>query len=90
MHVHASRGSKFLRSMEPDRARDNQNSDCKATFRVGADNNSRRTGPSWPPRRGSPPAIEDTDGLFPDSRRNEKPIFEIVQVDHFVTESGNA
>jgi hypothetical protein len=71
-----------------DRARDNQNSDCTATFRVGGDNQSSRTSPSWPPRRGSPLAIEDTDGLFPDSRRNEKPISKIV--DHFVTESGNA
>lgn len=74
--------------METDRARDNQNSDCKATFRVGADNKSRRTSPSWPPRRVLPLAIEDTDGLFPDSRRNEKPISKIG--DHFVTESGNA
>jgi hypothetical protein len=39
-------------------------------------------------RRGSLPAIEDTDDLFLDSRQNEKPISEIV--DHFVTESGNA
>lgn len=74
--------------MKTDRARDNQNSDCKATFRVGADNANRRTSLSWPPRCGSPPAIEDTDGLVPDSRQNEKPVFEII--DYSVTESGNA
>jgi hypothetical protein len=78
MRALASRGSKFLQRTETDRARDNQDSDCKATFRVGADNENRRTSPSWPPRRGSPPAIEDTDDLFPDSRRNEKPVSEIV------------
>jgi len=76
--------------METDRARDNQDSDCKATFRVGADNKGRRMSRSWPPRRGrrgSPLAIEDTDGLFQDSRQNEKPTSDIVG--HFVTESGN-
>ena len=88
MHALASRDSKFLQRMEADRARDNQDSDCKATFQVGADNENRRMSPSWPPRRGSLLAIEDTDDLFPDSRQNEKPISEIV--DHFATESGDA
>ena len=88
MHALASRGSKFLQRIETDPARDSQDSDCKATFRAGADNENRRTSPSWPPRRGSPLAIEDTDDLFPDSRQNEKPISEIV--DHFATEPGDA
>jgi hypothetical protein len=88
MHALASRGSKFLQRIETDRVRDNQNSDCKATFRVGADKKRRRTSHSWPLRRGLPPAIEDTNGLLPDKRQNEKPMSEIV--DHFVTESGNA
>ena len=88
MHALASRGSKSLQRVETDRPKDNQNSDCKATFRVGADNKCRRTSPSWPPRRGPPPATEDADDLFPDSRQNEKPISEIV--DNFVKESENA
>jgi hypothetical protein len=78
MHALASRASKSLQRMEMDRARDNWNSDCKATFRVGADNNCQRASPSWPPRRGSPPAIENMDDPFPNSRQNEKPISEIL------------
>ena len=88
MHAPAFHGLKSLQRMEANGARDNQNSDCKATFLVGADNKSRRTSPSWLPRRGSPPAIEDTDDPISDSRQNEKPIFGIVN--HFVTEPENA
>ena len=87
MHALASRGLTFLQGMNTDRVINNQGSGCNATFRVGAGKKGRRTSPSWPCPY-SPPAIEDTDGLFPDSRQNEKPISEIV--DHFVAESGNA